>query len=89
VKDKGVKKLLAELSILKLAADCFGRKIKMMKTVYSQEVTKTIKSKKSGAGISDLCQPQLVWLTLSNDFYGILLSPEADTSRREIVDALS
>jgi hypothetical protein len=36
-----MKKLLEELNIEELTADCVRRKIKMMKTVYSQEVNKT------------------------------------------------
>jgi hypothetical protein len=34
------RKVLEELNIEELTADCVGRKIKMMKTVYSQEVNK-------------------------------------------------
>jgi hypothetical protein len=51
--------------------------MKMMKTVNSQEVNKTVKSKKSGAGSDDLRKPQLVWFDILRWFYGILLSSEA------------
>jgi hypothetical protein len=35
-----MKKLLEELNIEQLTADCVGRKIKVMKTVYTQEAKK-------------------------------------------------
>jgi hypothetical protein len=53
-----MKKLLEELNIEELTADCVGRKIKMMKTVYSQKVNKVMKSRKSGALTNDLYKPQ-------------------------------
>jgi hypothetical protein len=59
-----MKKLLEELNIDELTEDCVGRKIKMMEKVYSQEVDKTVKSKKSGAGTNDLYKPQLVWFDI-------------------------
>jgi hypothetical protein len=52
-----MKKILEESSTEGLSADCVRRKIKIMKTLYSQEVNKSIKSKKSGAGTNDLYKP--------------------------------
>jgi hypothetical protein len=43
-----MKKLLEEISIEGLTADCVQRKIKMFKTVYSQGLNKIMKLKKSG-----------------------------------------
>jgi hypothetical protein len=37
-----------------LIADCVRRKITITKTVYSQELNKIMKSKKSGVGTNDL-----------------------------------
>jgi hypothetical protein len=48
-RDEGMKKILGEVSTERLTADCVRRKIKMNKTVYSQEVNKIMRSKKSGA----------------------------------------
>jgi hypothetical protein len=59
-----MRKLLEELNTEELTADCVGRKIKMMKTVYSQEVNKIAKSKKGGAGTNDLKKSQLVWFDI-------------------------
>jgi hypothetical protein len=59
-----MKTLLEELSTEGLTADCVGRILKMMKTVYSQEVNKTVKSKKSGAETNDLYKQQLVWFDI-------------------------
>jgi hypothetical protein len=59
-----MKKLLEELHNEELTADSVGRKIKMMKTVYSQEVNKIVKSKKSGTGTNDLYKPQRVWFDI-------------------------
>jgi hypothetical protein len=47
-----------------LTADCVRRKIKIIKTVYSQELNKIMKSKKSGAGTIDLYKPELVWFDI-------------------------
>jgi hypothetical protein len=77
--DKGMKKLLEELNIEELTADCAGRKIKMMKTVYSQEVSKIMKSNKSGAGTYDLYKPQLVWFDILTLFLWNSLSSEANS----------
>jgi hypothetical protein len=60
-----MKKLLEKLSTEELTADCVRRKMKMMKTAYSQEVNKIMMSKKSGAGTNDLYKPQqLVWFDI-------------------------
>jgi hypothetical protein len=55
-----------------LTADCVRRKIKIIKTVYSQELNKIVKSKKSGAGTDDLYSQNWCGLTFAGDFYGIL-----------------
>jgi hypothetical protein len=53
------KKLLEELNIERLAADSDPRKIKMIKALYSQELNKIMKSKKSAAGFKDF-KPKFV-----------------------------
>jgi hypothetical protein len=57
-------KKLVELNVEELTADCVGRKIKMMKTVYSQEVNKIMKSKKNVSGTNNLYKSQLVWFDI-------------------------
>jgi hypothetical protein len=47
-----------------LTADFIQRKTKIIKTVYSQELNKIMKSKKSGAVINDLYKPKLVWFDI-------------------------
>jgi hypothetical protein len=49
-----------------LTADCVRRKIKIIKTVYSHELNKITRSKKSDAGTNDLYKPKLA----AGDFYG-------------------
>jgi hypothetical protein len=63
-RDEEMKKLLVGINIEELTADCVRRKIKMMKRVYSQELNKIMKSKKSDAGRYDLYKPQLVWFVI-------------------------
>jgi hypothetical protein len=53
-------KLLEEIDTERLTADCVRRKIKIIKTMYSQELNKIMKSKKRGAGTNDLYKPKLV-----------------------------
>jgi hypothetical protein len=55
-----MKKLLEEINTEGLTVECVRRKIKMMKTVYSQKLNKIIKSKKSGAETNNLYKPKLV-----------------------------
>jgi hypothetical protein len=59
VRDEGMKKLLAEISTERVKCRCVRRKIKMIKTVYSQELNKIMKSKKSGGEANDLYKPKL------------------------------
>jgi hypothetical protein len=59
-----MKKLFQELSTEELTADCVERRVKMVKTVYSQEVNKIMKCRKSEVGTSYLYRPQLVWFDL-------------------------
>jgi hypothetical protein len=63
-RDNGIKKSLQEINIERLTADCVRRRIKMIKTVYSQEINIYMKSKKSGAGTNNLYKPKLVWLDI-------------------------
>jgi hypothetical protein len=62
-----------------LTAYCVRGKIKMMKTVYSQEVNTTVNSKKSGAGTNDLHKPQLVWFDILTWFLWNSVSYEANS----------
>jgi hypothetical protein len=60
VRDEGMKKLRVEINIEVLTADCVPRKMKLIKTVYNQELNKIMKSKKSGAETSDLYKQKTV-----------------------------
>jgi hypothetical protein len=59
-----MKKLLEEISIEGLNADCVRKKLKMIKTVYSEELNKIMKSKNSGAVTTDLYKPKPVWFDI-------------------------
>jgi hypothetical protein len=48
------KNYLKKSTLKGLTADCVRRKIKIIKTVYSQELNKIMKSKKSGVGTVQL-----------------------------------
>jgi hypothetical protein len=56
-----MKNYLRKSTLKGLTADCVRRDIKIIKTVYSQELNKIMKSKKSGPGTNDLYMPKLVW----------------------------
>jgi DNA-binding ferritin-like protein len=72
-------KLLEEINTERLIADCVRRKMKTIKTVYSQELKNITKSKKkSGAGTNDLCKPQLVWFDIHKWFLWNSVSYEAN-----------
>jgi hypothetical protein len=59
-----MKNYLRKTTLKGLTADCVRRKIKIIKTAYSQELNKIMKSKKSGAGTNDLYKPKLVWFDI-------------------------
>jgi hypothetical protein len=63
--------------------------MKIMKTVYKQEVNKIIKCKKSGAGTNDLYKPKLVGLTFSGDFMEFSSSEANSFISVDILDAPS
>jgi hypothetical protein len=55
------KNYLRKSTLKGLTADCVRKKIKIMKTVYSQELKKLMKLKKSGAGTNDFYKLKLPW----------------------------
>jgi hypothetical protein len=59
-----------------LTADCVRRKSKIIKTVYSQELNKIMKSKKSGA-VTVLYKPKLLWFDIRRRFLWNSVSYEA------------
>jgi hypothetical protein len=59
-----MKNYLGKSAVKELTADCVRRKSKIIKTVYSQELNKIMKSKKSGTGTNDLYKPKLVWFDI-------------------------
>jgi hypothetical protein len=59
-----MKNYLGKSALKRLTADCVRRKIKIIKTVYSQELKKIMKSKQSGAGTNDLYKPKMVWFDI-------------------------
>jgi hypothetical protein len=63
-RDEKMEKLLEGINIEWLTADGVRRKIKMIKTVYSQKLNKIMKSKKSCAGTDDLYKTKLVWFEI-------------------------
>jgi hypothetical protein len=67
-----MKTYLRKSTLEGLTADCVRRKIKIIKAVYSQEVNKFMKSKKSDVGTNDLYKPNWCGLTFAGYFYGIL-----------------
>jgi hypothetical protein len=57
-------KLLEEINTERLTADCVRRKIKIIKTVYSQQLNEIMELKKSGVGTNALYTPKLVWFDI-------------------------
>jgi hypothetical protein len=60
----GMKNYLRKSTLKGLTADRIRRKIEIIKTVYSQELNKIMKSKQIGAGTNDLYKPKLVWFDI-------------------------
>jgi hypothetical protein len=55
-----MKNYLRKSTLKGLTADCVRRKIKIIKTVYSQERNKIMKSKKRSVGTNYLYKPNLL-----------------------------
>jgi hypothetical protein len=71
IKESAFQKLMKELrddGFQDITLDILRKKIKIMKTVYRQELAKARKSKMSGAGTEDLDKPKLSWYKKADSF---------------------
>ncbi|KAL1488823.1 hypothetical protein ABEB36_014619 [Hypothenemus hampei] len=69
-RDENMSKLKEELNAegINVNVEEIRKKIKSIKTIYSQELNKILKSKKSGAGREDLYTPKLTWFEIADRF---------------------
>jgi hypothetical protein len=56
------------------------KKLKTIKTVYRQELSKITKSKKSGVGTDDLYKPKLAWFEKADSFLRGVTAARTSTS---------
>lgn len=69
-RDEGMKKLVKELNSKGMVVDIeeIRKRIKTIKTVYSQELMKIEKSKNSGRGRDQIYKPKLVWFETADRY---------------------
>ena len=82
-RDSAMLKLMGELLKINVAVESvevLRKKIKSIKNVYRQELTKIDKSKKSGAGADDVYQPKLLWFKRADIFLKNVVSSRTTTS---------
>jgi hypothetical protein len=62
------------------SVEVLRKKIKSIKNVYRQELTKIGKKKKIGAGADDVYQPKLAWFKRADIFMKNVVSTRTTTS---------
>lgn len=69
-RDEHFKKLIKEMNEKGLTSDIddVRKKLKTIKTVYSQELRKIEQSKKSGMSTDDIYKPKLSWFGVADSF---------------------
>lgn len=68
LRDKAMKSFLSELNIPDLSENDIKLKIKSIRTRYMAELTKVLKSEKSGTGRDDIYVPKLFWFAQADSF---------------------
>lgn len=69
-----------ELNGLSVTEDLLKKKIKNLRDAYRNELNKVKKSKKSGAGASDVYRPKLVWFAVADGFWNSVISGRQSSS---------
>jgi hypothetical protein len=71
---------LREQGFENIGVELVRKKLKTIKTVYRQELSKITKSKKSGAGTNNLYKPKLVWFEKADSFLRGVTATRTSTS---------
>lgn len=79
-RDDAIKKLLCELNIEGLTVEDLRRKIKMIKTVYSAELNKIIKSQKNEERNAVVYTPKLSWFQKADSFLRNVTATKSPTT---------
>lgn len=81
-KQQAFAKLLDELRLngIIVTQDVLKKKIKNLRDAYRNELNKVKKSKKSGAGASEVYKPKLVWFGAADAFWNSVLSGRQSSS---------
>ncbi|XP_054259608.1 uncharacterized protein LOC128984325 [Macrosteles quadrilineatus] len=81
-KQQAFAKLLDELRLngIIVTEDVLKKKIKNLRDAYRNELIKVKKSKKSGAGASEVYKPKLVWFVAADAFWNSVLSGRQSSS---------
>ncbi|KAG8258299.1 hypothetical protein J6590_104021 [Homalodisca vitripennis] len=81
-KQQAFAKLLDELRLngIIVTEDVLKKKIKNLRDAYRNELNKVKKSKKSGAGASEVYKPKLVWFGAADAFWNSVLSGRQSSS---------
>ena len=89
-RDRNMVKLVAELNNegFNVDAEEVRRRIKSIKTTYSEELRKIDKSKKSGAGIDDVYEPKLSWFSQADRFLNNVTASRKSTTNLVIMETV-
>ena len=82
IRDKALEEMVKELNIPDLTQEDVKLKIKSIRSRYSSELAKVLKSEKSGAGRDDIHVPKLFWFKQADLFLRSVCTPRLSSSTK-------
>ena len=82
IQDKALEEMVKELNIPDLTQEDVKLKIKSIRSRYSSELAKVLKSEKSGAGRDDIYVPKLFWFKQADLFLRSVCTPRLSSSTK-------
>jgi len=81
-KNSGLEEMMKQLNIPDLTEEDVKLKIKSIRSRYSSELAKVLKSEKSGAGRDDIYVPKLFWFKQADLFLRSVCTPRLSSSTK-------
>jgi hypothetical protein len=81
IRDKALEEMVKQLNIPDLTREDVKLKIKSIRSRYSSELAKILKSEKSGAGRDDIYAPKLFWFKQADLFLRSVCTPRLSSTK--------
>jgi hypothetical protein len=82
IRERALEEILKQINIPDLTVEDVKLKIKTIRTRYSYELGKILKSEKSGAGRDDIYIPKLFWFKQADVFLRSVCTPRLSSSTK-------